>query len=161
VNGITVATAISVGLHHTCALLFDTVKCWGRNNVGQLGDGTTVDSSSPVPVIGIKNVKMISVAEFHSCALLLNRTVKCWGLNSGRSPVSINGITDAAAISVGDLFACALLSDGAVKCWGDNKQGQLGDGTTSNPSIVSTAETRPCASLSDRPVKCYSQLTPK
>ena len=87
VSGITNATAIGTGGamegEHTCALLSDgTVECWGYNAWGQLGNGTTDSSSSPVQVSGITNVRAIGVGSRHTCALLSDGTVECWGDNS-------------------------------------------------------------------------------
>ena len=128
--------------HHTCALLVDnTVKCWGYNDSGQLGDGTTTDSTTPVSVSGIDNATAISSGLIHTCALLSNNTLKCWGNNGkGRlgdgtttdraTPDSVSDIDNATAISSGAKHNCAVLSDNTLQCWGGNSHGQLGDGTT-------------------------------
>jgi alpha-tubulin suppressor-like RCC1 family protein len=82
VTGITNAKAVAVGSYYACALLADgTVACWGDNEDGTLGNGTTVDSSVPVAVTGLSNVVAISTGIEHACALLGDGTVKCWGLN--------------------------------------------------------------------------------
>jgi len=80
VSGITTATSISSGVMHSCAVLTDkTVKCWGQNTYGQLGDGTTTSSSTPVSVSGISTAVSIALGEDHSCAVLTDRAIKCWG----------------------------------------------------------------------------------
>jgi alpha-tubulin suppressor-like RCC1 family protein len=131
VDGITTATAISgsVGWHTCAALSSGAVNCWGLNAEGQLGDGTTTDSSTPVPVTGITTAMGVSAGLRHSCAVLSNGTAKCWGDNeSGQlgdgtntespTPVAVTGITNATTISAGGKHTCALLSDNTVDCWG-------------------------------------------
>jgi alpha-tubulin suppressor-like RCC1 family protein len=77
--GITTATSIALGGYHSCALLTDSnVKCWGSNFVGQLGDGTTADSSNPVDVSGMTIATSIALGDMHSCALLAVGKVMCW-----------------------------------------------------------------------------------
>jgi alpha-tubulin suppressor-like RCC1 family protein len=148
VIGLSNAVAISAGSAHTCALISDgSIKCWGDNWRGQLGDGKSYPeenySSTPVTVSGITNAVAISAGSSHTCALLSNGNVKCWGDNTehqlayenfytdyNSTPVTIKGITNAVAIAAGEAHTCALISDGSMKCWGFNGYGQLGDGTT-------------------------------
>ena len=84
VAGVTNAVAVSVGESgHTCALLADqTVKCWGNNSLGQLGDGTKVNRLSPTAVDGLTSVTKISTGGVSSCAIISDATVRCWGNNS-------------------------------------------------------------------------------
>jgi len=82
VAGLTSATAIASGLLHTCAVLRDgTVRCWGGNSYGQLGNGTTTDSLKPVVVKKIGSAVAVTAGEEHTCALLREGTVVCWGHN--------------------------------------------------------------------------------
>jgi hypothetical protein len=119
-----------------------TVKCWGRNNYGQLGRGNTTDSSSPALVTGVSNAVAIATGRWHACALLANGTVTCWGLNftgqlgngtTTNSPtsVSVSALTNAVAITAGEGFTCGQLANGTAKCWGDNQSGQVGTGSIS------------------------------
>jgi alpha-tubulin suppressor-like RCC1 family protein len=147
----TVVQAIAVGTESACALLqySGTVQCWGLSAYGQLGNGTTTTSSSPVPVSNLTGVAAISVGTDHACALLNGGTVKCWGSNvygqlgngttsDSSIPVAVSNLTSVTAITVGESYACALLSGGTVKCWGANGSGQLGDGTNNNSSTPVT-----------------------
>jgi alpha-tubulin suppressor-like RCC1 family protein len=155
------AKAISAGFETTCALLFDgTIRCWGRNEYGQLGNGTTGgDSSVPVSVVGISTAIAVSVGQDHACAVLANGTIRCWGSNmwgqlgNGATqqeiraaskipkPVEVLGISDAIAVSAGAYRTCAVLRGGSVQCWGEIGPFGLGDGTmtgnTNSPNVDS------------------------
>src|SRR3989442_605769 len=146
VGGITGAAAVIAGGYHTCALFGDgTAQCWGRNDAGQLGDGTFTASSTAVRVGGLTGAAAVTGGFYHTCALLGDGTVQCWGRNAEgqlgdgssigtRAPTRVIGITGALAVSGGFQHTCALLSDGTVQCWGRNAAGQLGDGTTTSSS---------------------------
>lgn len=183
------ATAISVGEEHACAILADqTVRCWGRNHVGQLGNNTIADSNVPVRVGGatpLQNVAALASGNAHTCAVLTNGTVQCWGANSSRqlgdgtitgrlTPVAVPGITTATAVTAGGAHTCVLLANSQAQCWGGNGSGQIGDGTTTAATIPTTvlASTGPdvpltgivqisagtsytCALLSDGTARCW------
>ncbi|HEY2517503.1 MAG TPA: hypothetical protein VGI39_41805 [Polyangiaceae bacterium] len=142
VTGITNALAVSAGESHACALLASgTVKCWGFNGSGQIGDGSYREADTPVDVKGVAGVKALASGVVHTCALHQDGSVVCWGFNgSGAlgngtrvdSPtaVAVAGLDDARAIAAGGYETCALRRSGLVVCWGKNDSGQLGDGST-------------------------------
>jgi hypothetical protein len=104
---------VSAGVSHTCAVLNDgTLRCWGDNGIGQLGNGTNTPSKLPVIVSGISNAVAVSAGDYHTCALLNNGTLRCWGYNfygqlgDGTNilwyfPVPVSGISNAVAVSAG------------------------------------------------------------
>jgi subtilisin-like proprotein convertase family protein len=121
------------------------VKCWGWNNRGQLGDGSTTDRNVPVEVLGLDNGMMaVDAGYYHTCAVTAAGGVKCWGQNTygqlgdgttveRHTPVDVSGLIGGVAeVAVGLDHTCALTEAGDVKCWGANWRGQLGDGTTTD-----------------------------
>ncbi len=172
---------IASGYYHTCVVLNDgTAKCWGRNNKGQLGNGTKDSSSTPVKVSDLTNAVQISVGDNHSCAVLSDGTAKCWGNNEDGqlgdghttnryTPVAVSGLTNAVQIALGEEHTCAVLRDGTAKCWGANSSGQLGDNslTRRNTAVavdgitnavqIALGYTHSCAVLNDGTAKCWGK----
>ncbi len=168
------------GGSHTCGVVDDgSVRCWGRNDSGQLGNGTITDTESPTPVevVGISNAASVATAFSHSCARLEDGTVKCWGNNSGGqlgdgttdnrlTPVTVVGINNAVSLTASFFHTCARRSTGTISCWGANSNGQLGDGTTvdrltpvqvsgiSNATAVSAGASHTCAELTGK-IQCW------
>ena len=182
---------VATGGHHSCAILNDgTVSCWGHNNQGQLGDGTQISRYTPTPTVslgvGVKAVDVVAGGH-HSCAVLDDGNVKCWGSNvygqlgdgtttDSHSPVSLSGFTGASqaiSITAGWTYTCALIEDGSVKCWGRNQRGQLGLGASGSPSLTPTQITsfgsglyavdidagwaQTCAVINDGRIMCWGQ----
>ncbi|HML52292.1 MAG TPA: putative Ig domain-containing protein [Propionicimonas sp.] len=199
-NGTTVNTTAPVavtGLSHdvatvaggdefACALTTEgSVQCWGRNNYGQLGNGSNTDSTIPVQVTGLESgVSAISIMAAHVCALTTEGSVKCWGRNNysqlgdatttNRStPVTVPGLPSGiAAVTTGSFHSCVLSNAGTVSCWGDNSVGQIGDGTTTlrTTATAATGLTGPvariqagysftCAVTMDGKALCWGQNT--
>jgi Raf kinase inhibitor-like YbhB/YbcL family protein len=166
-------TQISAGGSHTCALLESGgVKCWGLNDYGQLGDGTSgTNRRSPVDVVSLQaGVARIAAGDGHTCALLGSGEVKCWGKNNyGQvgdgtagtnrlTPVSVSGLVEGVIqITAGGNHTCGLLTGGGVKCWGHNAFGQIEDGTpfSSGVAQVVAGGAHTCALLSAGGVKCW------
>ncbi len=141
------AVQIVAGGTHTCALTAEGgVVCWGANDFGQLGDGSTNQSDVPVAVLGLSSgVMSLGLAWGRTCALTTLGRVYCWGggYSSGGTssvPVEFIGLgNQVVQLAVGESHACALTSSGKVLCWGFNSEGQLGNGTFDNsPTPVVT-----------------------
>ncbi|PKN22158.1 MAG: hypothetical protein CVU65_15565, partial [Deltaproteobacteria bacterium HGW-Deltaproteobacteria-22] len=111
--------ALAAGFRHTCAAMSDgTVRCWGGNNAGQLGDGTTTAHLMPEPVSGLTDIVAISGVYETNCALAGDGGVWCWGASYDNSPVRIMG---AGFTSVsGGILGCGVQEDGTVDCWNGN-----------------------------------------
>ncbi len=156
-------TAIAAGASHACALMRGgSVLCWGFNYHGQLGNGTTADSSVPVGVAfaaqepeptatarpaGPLRIISIAAGGSHTCALAGDGRVLCWGANwSGQLgdgtqkdssvPVEVAGLpSGVSAITASTWHTCALTSAGEVWCWGSNQYLQLGSGAALSSSV--------------------------
>ncbi|MFH1980584.1 MAG: CARDB domain-containing protein, partial [Pseudomonadota bacterium] len=134
--------AIAAGAYHSIGLNSDgTVWSWGRNEAGQLGDGTTTPRTSPVQASNLSDVIAIAGGYAHTIALKSDGTAWSWGYNEygqlgdgtteyRTTPGPVSDLTDAIAIAGGYAHSLALKSDGTVWSWGYNDEGQLGDGTT-------------------------------
>ena len=149
------ARAITAGLAHTCAVLDDgSVRCWGTGGNGQLGNAATAavaEPSQPSSTVGLgpgRTARAITAGASHTCAVLDDGSVRCWGLNdTGQlgtgnrvsigdneapgsvAPVNLGPGRTAVAISAGGDHTCAVLDDGSVRCWGSGLFGQLGYGS--------------------------------
>jgi alpha-tubulin suppressor-like RCC1 family protein len=136
--------AIAAGDRHTCAVTEDgRALCWGANEDGQLGDGTTTNRTTPVDVSELDSgVSALAAGGRHTCALIVGGAVKCWGWNGygqlgdgtttwRATPVDVFGLSaGVSAVTTGSYHTCALVVGGGVNCWGRNQYGQLGDAST-------------------------------
>ena len=134
------ATAITAGSNHTCALLDDgAVRCWGSDFFNQLGspgsqnigDNETPGSVAPVDLGAGRTATAIAAGSYHTCALLDNGSVRCWGSGSS-GPVDLGAGMTATAIAAGAEHTCALLNDATVRCWGKGRLGKLGYGNVND-----------------------------
>ncbi|MEC7280167.1 MAG: hypothetical protein VXV98_09075, partial [Candidatus Thermoplasmatota archaeon] len=139
---------VSAGGKHTCAILGNgTLMCWGGDEAGQVGNGgaNTGMHSTPVSVdVGTGRTALaVSAGYDHTCAILDNGNLSCWGSDSygglgvggtvygyevSPTPVDLGTGRTAVAVSAGNKFTCAILDNGDLKCWGLDSRGQLGDG---------------------------------
>ena len=203
------AKALALGEHHSCALLDDdSVRCWGRSNVGQLGTGVKFNRDRPTDMgdnlgavdLGFgQTARAIAAGYEHTCAILASdSSVKCWGSNSfgqlgigdnlnrgnGKGQmgdflptVDLGTGRSAVSITAGSEHTCVILDNGSVKCWGDNSNGQLGIGDKVSrgddwnemgdnlPAVdigagrtakaISTGSGHTCALLDDSSIKCW------
>jgi alpha-tubulin suppressor-like RCC1 family protein len=193
--GIAGAVAVTAGAYHSCALLGDgSASCWGYNNDGQTGTSQGVFNTVPVSARQLDAATGAGVqgttaqGGYHTCAVLTNSAVSCWGYNghgelgngttSGPqptgTPVTAGPLGAASSVAAGGYHTCAIVG-GAVTCWGANESGQLGRGTFGGfvlvPAVVSGAPPpalsvdagayHTCAVFSGAPddVRCWGRNT--
>jgi alpha-tubulin suppressor-like RCC1 family protein len=196
VGHLTGVKAIALGSSHSCALMSDTgVKCWGAGGNGQLGNNTKSNSQTPVDVkinadLTLTGAKSIHIGANHSCAVMNDGTMRCWGANSygqigdgGKTdqPVAVqvmNGaspLSGVAAAAAGGGHTCAMAGAG-VKCWGENSYGQLGNGGKGQSTVpvdvlntdlspfsgataISLGSNHSCALMTSSGLKCWGDGT--
>lgn len=154
VNSLSNISAIACGGDHNLAIRLSdgTIWAWGSNFYGQLGDGLSANSTSPVLVSGLSNVSRISGGYIHSIAMVSNETVWTWGnnrygqlgdgstLEERRAPVQVMNIANIINVTTKGWHNLALNSEGRVFSWGNNINGQLGNGTHSERNIPVNVE---------------------
>jgi alpha-tubulin suppressor-like RCC1 family protein len=166
------ATQIDCGDFHTCARLVDgTVRCWGRNDHGQLGDGTTTDALAPVAPVGLRGVAEVAAGSSFTCARVDGGAVQCWGsgrmLGDGAArtnlpPTVVEQIDGALEIRAAGLVTCARRADGA-RCWGRGDD-RARAATTSDlaqlgkPVEVATGSAHACGRQGDGSVRCWGDF---
>lgn len=186
VVGLTGVVSMSAGQRHTCAIVGGgKMYCWGENDRGQLGLGndatsgieTTVQSTPHLVANGNLLASRVAAGSGHTCALLLDGTVWCWGSNehgqlggledSPGVPVPVPNLVDVVELTAGDDHTCARSGSGKIRCWGRNNLGQLGTngkldsakplevmGIGPLASIVA-GPTHTCARFSQSKVRCW------
>lgn len=169
---------ISAGGQHTCGVDLDGRGwCWGANDGGQLGDGTSGDRSEPTPVLLGGSFSRIAAGVNHSCATDRSGGVWCWGRNESHQlgssrgtgtnvPVYVAGAPVASDVAIGLRHSCALGAAGAF-CWGANDLYQLGGATVnssdlpvrvSSPGLLHTITAgagHSCAITAAREIVCW------
>ena len=168
--------------YHTCAMtIFGVISCWGANWAGQLGNGSTQDSASPVTLPLEPNVYTgVSAGGSHTCAPRLMGDVRCWGLNefgqlgtgsfvNSTTPAPVANLGDAVVVSTGSNHTCAVRETGEVVCWGQNEWGQLGNGSLEDSNVplpasnlddavaVSTGSRHSCAVRETGRIVCWGE----
>jgi alpha-tubulin suppressor-like RCC1 family protein len=177
-NECVVPVQLAAGKEHACALLSDgTVRCWGGDSRGQLGNGPGGDSVRPTPVVGLTGATSITASDFYSCATQSEGSkVSCWGATYYTSivpdiqeiPVVIGSAQGRDHLGVSDSSLCLLKESGVVECKGKNDHGQLGNGGEedsliftptsgfpSPPRQISVAGFSACAVLADSTLACW------
>ena len=186
--------ALAAGDFHQCIILKNAtlnhgrLMCWGQNSNRQLGVGDTTNKATPIAVTASvlghtgdgatpKTVKSVAAGYYHTCALLNDDTVKCWGQNAngqigGGSGGTTSGTVGdplsgtANRIAAGWFMTCAVLSsDSSVQCWGKDRFGETGGGTPSlgvgkTATEIAIGSGFACAILDDGSVKCWGHTGP-
>jgi serine/threonine protein kinase/alpha-tubulin suppressor-like RCC1 family protein len=148
-----VPSPVSAGGVHSCLVSGADVLCWGANDRGQLGDGSTTSHTDMVRVLTTATMATVSASADHTCALARSGAIYCWGANDDGqlgtgdgadhfSPTRVNGDRTYKAVAAGTGYTCALATTGDAYCWGRNSYGQLGTGSTAstpNPAKVATS----------------------
>ena len=177
VSGLSGASAIAAGKYHTCAIVDGgALKCWGMNYHGELGNGQSGGTGlRPVDVLGISGASAIAAGDYHTCVILADRGMKCWGINdagqlgtggTARSPlpVAVTSIADAAGMATGANHTCAVLTGGQVRCWGYYDDGALSEFSSRLPTTIAglagvtalaAARGSTCALMPGGSVRCW------
>lgn len=153
-----------------CALVLGgEVRCWGDGSAGQLGSSSLSGagySASPVSVSSVAGARSVTTGATHSCALLDDGSVTCWGLDdAGQLGDPSHPVQGATAVAVGARHSCAVANEG-VYCWGDNSVGQLGtpDGNAvqqlGGVVDIRAGGNETCALRADGSVLCWGSLDP-
>ncbi|MCB9666255.1 MAG: hypothetical protein H6732_19250 [Alphaproteobacteria bacterium] len=153
-------TQVTLGESHGCGRTpRGLVRCWGRNDRGQLGTGTFDDSRFSQPVEGLVDIVALAAGSFHTCAVTRDRKLWCWGdnqtgqlgagtLSAEPVPVHVADIGPVLSVAAGASHTCAVTTDKGVSCWGNNLYGQLGQkGLRSSPRPIPVAGVPPMTDI--------------
>jgi alpha-tubulin suppressor-like RCC1 family protein len=164
-SGAVLPGQIECGDYHSCARMTDgSVRCWGRDTFGQLGDGGGGEQLRPVAVPGVRNIKQIGLAGSFSCAVTEAGKVWCWGtgrlLRDGKVverilPTEVPGLSDVEEISVSGVVICARGTFG-ITCWGTEKPLTP---DAADAAEVAVASTHACVRRSSGSVRCSGDAT--
>ncbi|HRJ02666.1 MAG TPA: hypothetical protein PKV67_18125, partial [Hyphomonas sp.] len=173
---------IGAGYYHTCAITTDEkVKCWGRNDFGQLGNEATTNSNLPVDVRNLPGRAVsIDVGGVHACALMETKELYCWGgngsgqlgdgtTNNRSKPVRAGTLSNIVQFAAGENHTCAVTGLGAAHCWGNNAVGQIGTGLSGANSVtpyavgglssgvrmIAAGAQNSCVVMTDGTAKCW------
>ena len=121
------AVQMNAGKNHTCALMDDgSARCWGAGDLGQLGDGTPLDRNTPVAVLGedqtLEGISRLSSGEDHTCALMEDGTVRCWGSGTLTAERERFGMEEVLQVGAGREITCVILANGEVTCKGRSER---------------------------------------
>lgn len=171
VAGLANIVEIACGFEHTCARRSDgSVACWGANDCGDLGDGTFSTSRSvPTDVVGLSGAAHLALGGRHSCAVMRDGTLQCWGCNDYHqiggpqsyytTPIAVAGATGVTDVIGGAEFTCAIES-GTVQCWGRGDVNQLvGSGVVTGALSLGRAHSAACA-IEASSFTCWGNLGP-
>ncbi|MFK8138974.1 MAG: RCC1 domain-containing protein [Bdellovibrionales bacterium] len=152
-NALTDVSAFDCGQAHSCGIIYDgtgdegQIFCWGSNDAGQIGQGTSGGVfDSPTQITGVTNLKDVDAGHGHTCVIKSDDTVACWGYNnkgqSGQAAganittmTDVPSLTNIQGIKLNRYNSCALNTSNQLYCWGQNDQSQLGDGTTTSTHV--------------------------
>lgn len=185
VSGIDDALQIAASAYTTCVLEESAqIRCWGAGNYGELGNGVIGETTSPTTVLGIADATTMSSGVGYRCAIVEGGQVDCWGANTlgqlgngtlgvdsaDPTPAPVPGLSGASAVAAGANHTCAVVTAGHVDCWGDNRDGQLGAGSSgtnhpepievqelSGATAVAVGQNHSCAIVAEGRVRCWGQ----
>lgn len=183
VPGISDVVQVELGNGHSCAVTAaGQLYCWGFNDIGQVGNGSTSTEDQPTPdLVDLADVAQVAVGFAHTCARTHGGLVYCWGFNNAgelgqgnqdtdihADPLEVSGIDDVIDIGAGNGHTCVVRDGGAVYCWGFNNHSQVGNGDAVNQwspvqvvgsgaTQVALGDRHTCASLTSGTVYCWGR----